>query len=79
MLRVEIRIKGHLDEKWAEWLAGFTLKLTGQDETTLEGTVEDQAALYGLIGKLRDLGVKLTAVHVGEDKDDFLEEDGRLE
>jgi hypothetical protein len=79
MLRVEIRIKGHLDEKWAEWLTGFTLSLTGQEETILEGRVEDQAELYGLIGKLRDLGVKLAAVHVGEEMDDFLEEDGRLE
>jgi len=66
MQRVEIRVDGHLDEVWVEWLDGFTLIHSGQGETVLTGKVEDQAALYGLIGKLRDLGVKLISVSIGE-------------
>jgi hypothetical protein len=64
MQQVEIRVKGHLDESWADWLEGFTFTHTLQDETVLTGKVQDQSALYGLIAKLRDLGVKLIAVNV---------------
>ena len=64
MQRVEIRVKGHLDESWTEWLEGFTFTHTDQDETLLAGAVEDQAALYGLIAKLRDLGVQLSTVSI---------------
>jgi hypothetical protein len=66
MQRVEIRVEGHLDMTWAEWLDGFNLAHTVQDETILTGKVEDQAALYGLIAKLRDLGAKLISVNSGE-------------
>jgi hypothetical protein len=64
MQRVEIRIQGHLDENWLEWLDGFTLTHAEQDETVLTGKVIDQANLYGLIAKLRDLGVRLLAVDI---------------
>lgn len=66
MQRVEIRIKEHLDQQWAEWLDEFTIAYTEQDETILTGGIQDQAALYGLMAKLRDLGVKLVAVNIGE-------------
>lgn len=66
MQRVEIRVEGHLDPTWAEWLDGFNLTHIEQDETILTGTTKDQAALYGLIAKLRDLGVKLLSVNSGE-------------
>jgi len=66
MQRVEIRVEGHLDLTWAEWLDGFNLVHIEQDETILTGKVKDQAALYGLIAKLRDLGVKLISVNSGE-------------
>jgi len=66
MSSVEIRIQGHLDPAWADWLEGFTIKHTQDDLTLLTGTVSDQAALYGLIAKLRDLGLKLVSVHYGE-------------
>jgi len=66
MRQVEIRVEGHLGEQWAEWMDGFTLTYTGQDETVLTGYVTDQAALYGLIAKLRDLGVKLLSVNYGD-------------
>jgi hypothetical protein len=63
MQQVEIRVYGHLDENWAEWLDGFTFTHTEQNETVLTGKVKDQAALYGLIAKLRDLGLNLISVH----------------
>ena len=63
MQRAEIRIEGHLDAKWAEWLEGFDFTYTEAGDTILTGYVPDQAALYGLIAKLRDLGVKLAAVN----------------
>ena len=66
MQQVEIRVEGHLDQSWADWLDGFTLIHAEQGETILVGKVKDQAALYGLIAKLRDLGVKLISVNSGE-------------
>jgi len=66
MQQVEIRIKEHLDQGWVEWLDGFSITYTEQDETILTGKVQDQAALYGLMAKLRDLGVILVAVNFGE-------------
>ena len=63
MQRVEIRVKGEIDERWSEWLDGLTITHTDQDATVLTGPVVDQAALYGLIAKLRDLGLPLLAVN----------------
>jgi len=79
MQEVEIRVKGHLDENWSERLDGFTLTHAEQDETVLTGEVKDQAALYGLIAKLRDLGVRLMAVNTRATNDGFLEESNRAE
>jgi hypothetical protein len=59
---VTIKIKGKLDESWAEWFEGFKLTCQEPDETILSGLVKDQADFYGLIGKLRDLGLQLTLV-----------------
>ena len=66
MPQVEVRIEGHLDKGWMDWLGGFTIVHTEQDQTLLTGSVQDQAALYGLIAKLRDLGVKLVLVNYRE-------------
>ena len=66
MPKVEIRVEGHLDQQWADWLDDLTLVHTAEGETILTGTAADQAALYGLIAKLRDLGVKLISVHFGD-------------
>jgi hypothetical protein len=66
MQRVEIRVRERLDQQWNEWLDGFTITYTEEDETIITGLVPDQAALYGLIGKLRDLGVKLISVNFGK-------------
>jgi hypothetical protein len=70
MQRVEIRVEGHIDETWSEWFEGFTLTFTEQNETVMTGEVPDQAALYGIIAKLRDLGLSLISVtsrDVGEE------------
>jgi hypothetical protein len=74
MLRVTIRVQDHLDDDWAKWLDGFSLTHTEPDETILTGKVKDQAALYGLIAKLRDLGVSLIAVNIRAIEDDSPEE-----
>jgi hypothetical protein len=66
MQQVEIRVKEHLDQQWTEWLGGFAITHMPQNETILTGSVADQAALYGLISKLRDLGVTIVSVNFGE-------------
>jgi len=67
---VEIRVKGRIDEHWSEWFDGLTIAHSDPDETVLTGPVRDQAALYGLIAKLRNLGLSLRSVscieHEGE-------------
>jgi len=75
MQRVEILVKGHLDKNWSEWLDGFTFTHLEHHETVLTGMVKDQAALYGLIAKLRDLGVTLVAVSIQAADKNFLDEE----
>ena len=60
--RYEIRIKGHLDDKWADWFEGLTITREDNGETLLTGPVVDQAALHGLLRKVRDLGLPLVSV-----------------
>ena len=67
MQNVEIRVKGQIDRHWSEWLDDLTITHTGQDETVLAGPIVDQAALYGLLTKLRDLGLPLLSVKLGPD------------
>ena len=59
----EIRIKGHLDNRWADWFEGLTIMLEDNGETLLTGPVVDQAALHGLLRKVRDLGIPLVSVN----------------
>ncbi len=63
MQQVEIRVKGQIDERWSEWLEGLAITHTGEGETVLVGHVLDQSALYGLIARLRDLGLPLLSVN----------------
>ncbi len=58
----EIRIKGHLDDRWSEWFEGLTITLEEDGNTLLTGPVVDQAALHGLLKKVRDLGMPLLSV-----------------
>ena len=58
-----IRIKGHLDDRWAVWFGGLTITLEDNGDTLLTGPVVDQAALHGLLKKVRDLGMPLLSVN----------------
>ena len=58
----EIRIQGHLQERWAEWFEEMTIVREENGETSLRGHMVDQAALYGLLRKVRDLGLPLNSV-----------------
>lgn len=58
----EIRVKGHLDSQWATWFDGLTITLDENGDTLLSGPVADQAALHGLLKKVRDLGMSLVSV-----------------
>lgn len=59
----EIRIEGHLSEQWTDWFDGLTVSLEETGVTCLTGPVADQAALYGLLKKVRDLGMPLVSVN----------------
>jgi hypothetical protein len=58
----EIRIRGHLNDRWADWFEGMTITRGDDGETLLRGLVVDQAALYGLLRKVRDTGLPLVSV-----------------
>jgi hypothetical protein len=58
----QIRIKGQLDSQWADWFAGLTIILEDDGNSLLTGPVVDQAALHGLLKKVRDLGMPLVSI-----------------
>ncbi len=59
----QIRLKGHLDSEWTDWFDGLTITLEEDGNTLLTGPVIDQAALHGLLKKVRDLGMALVSVN----------------
>ena len=65
---VEIRVKGQLRPQWSEWLEGVEIRHTEQGESVLTGSPVDQAALYGLLAKLRNLGLTLVSLNPVEDR-----------
>jgi hypothetical protein len=58
----QIRVRGHLDSRWSEWFDGLDLAREANGDTTLTGPVRDQAALHGLLNRVRDLNLTLIAV-----------------
>lgn len=58
----EIRIKGHIADRWSSWFEDMTITRADDGDTLLVGPVEDQAALHGLLRKVRDLGMPLLSV-----------------
>lgn len=80
MLNVEITVKNHLDPDWSQWLECLRIDHTEDNKTVLTGTVPDEAALYGVLTKLRNLGlglVSVTSTEVGaaaEEADSLLNE-----
>ena len=59
----QIRIKGHIGDQWTDWFEGLTITLEENGEALLTGPVADQAALHGLLKRVRDLGMPLLSVH----------------
>ena len=67
----EIRLQGHLDTRWAAWFDGLSLAHQSDGTTTIHGFVADQAALHGLLQKVRDIGLPLVSVtQVASDQPD---------
>ena len=65
----QIRLKGQLDAQWADWFGGLTITLDDNGDTLLTGLVVDQAALHGLLKKVRDLAMPLLSInHVTGDQ-----------
>jgi hypothetical protein len=64
--RCEIRLKGHLAARWAAWFDGLTITRDSDGTTIIHGPVADQAALYGVLQKTRDLGLPLISVNYVE-------------
>jgi hypothetical protein len=68
----QIRLKGHLGPEWTDWFDGLTITLEDGGDTLLTGPVTDQAALHGLLKKVRDLGMPLVSVNCVEPGEDGL-------
>jgi hypothetical protein len=58
----EIRVQGHIGDSWSSWFAGLSLYHEGNGETVLRGALVDQAALHGVLMRIRDLGLPLVSV-----------------
>ena len=66
MKLVEIRFEGHLDVDWSDWFGDLKVTQLDDNESLLSGQIEDQSELYGLLSKLRNLGLELVSVKVDD-------------
>ena len=71
----QIRVKSHLGSDWTDWFEGLTITLEEGGDTLLTGPVVDQAALHGLLKKVRDLGMPLVSVNPVQFNETHLEEE----
>lgn len=72
----EIRIQGHLDDRWSGWFEGFTFTPDENGDTLIYGLVKDQAALFGLLRKVRDAGMLLVSVNrINAPQSDFSDDE----
>src|SRR5512134_1263017 len=62
----QIRIENHLSDEWTDWFAGMTITLEENGDTLITGPIVDQAALFGLLKKVRDLGMPLVSINCFE-------------
>ena len=67
---VEILIKGHIDVHWSEWLGGLQITHVEEERSLLTGCLVDQAMLYGILTKLRDLDLKIISINLQEGVND---------
>lgn len=67
MLQVEVRLKGQIDQSWSDWFDGLAIRYAEGDQTVMSGPIADQAALYGLVSKLRDIGLPLLSIQLVEE------------
>ena len=75
----QIRVKDHLSCEWADWFGGLTITLEENGDTLLTGPVIDQAALYGLLKKVRDLGMALVSVNPVQANQQHVESENKNE
>lgn len=68
-VQYEIRVEGHLTERWAAWFDGLAVNSEDDGTTVIRGSVVDQAALHGLLLRLRDIGIPLISLTPVEDSD----------
>jgi hypothetical protein len=73
----QIRVKSHLGSDWTDWFEGLTITLEEEGDTLLTGPVVDQAALYGLLKKVRDLGMPLVSVNPVASNESQLEKENK--
>lgn len=76
MYRYEIRVQGRLDPRWSAWFEGMTITYDSDNNTLLHGLIPDEAALHGILIKIRDLGLPLLEVRrIKDDNRAFLPQD----
>ena len=67
--KIEIKVEGHLDKKWMDWLEGMVINYEGT-HTILSGNIKDEAHLHGILNQIRDLKLKLISVNPDEKEND---------
>ena len=70
LVHCKVRIKGHQSDRWGDWFGGLTVENQSDGTAVLSGQLPDQAALYGVLDRMRDLGVTLISLNCGEPNPD---------